>query len=76
MQTLRDWALTQLRTTWPAQVERMAPIALPHAAGEFLAPPSILFSLVRLSFCRLVLVRRVLRVGSWLNELLIRNVLM
>ncbi|KAL5525217.1 hypothetical protein ACEPAF_9086 [Sanghuangporus sanghuang] len=32
MRTLREWALTQLRTTWPAQVERMSPVALPHAA--------------------------------------------
>ncbi|KAL5478885.1 hypothetical protein ACEPAI_2162 [Sanghuangporus weigelae] len=32
MCTLREWALTQLRTTWPVQVERMSPVALPHAA--------------------------------------------
>ncbi|KAL5520390.1 hypothetical protein ACEPAG_9614 [Sanghuangporus baumii] len=32
MCTLREWALTQLRTTWPVHVERMSPVALPHAA--------------------------------------------
>ena len=31
---LRDWAIVQLRATWPVRLEQMGPTALPHAAGE------------------------------------------
>lgn len=33
---LREWAVTQLRTTWPSSLDHMAPLALPHAAGKLI----------------------------------------
>ncbi|EJD04978.1 uncharacterized protein FOMMEDRAFT_139606 [Fomitiporia mediterranea MF3/22] len=32
LRQLREWTIAQLRTTWPSNIERMAPVALPHAA--------------------------------------------
>ncbi|KAI5120637.1 hypothetical protein M0805_009397 [Coniferiporia weirii] len=29
---LREWAIAQMRTTWPMNLDQMAPMALPHAA--------------------------------------------
>ncbi|THH04054.1 hypothetical protein EW145_g5804, partial [Phellinidium pouzarii] len=29
---LREWAIAQMRTTWPTHLDQMAPMALPHAA--------------------------------------------
>lgn len=40
IQFLRDWAIAQMHTTWPSNLDQMVPMALPHAAGSSFSPPT------------------------------------
>ena len=42
IQFLRDWAIAQMRTTWPSNLDQMVPMALPHAAGMSPFPPTFI----------------------------------
>lgn len=44
IQFLRDWAIAQMHTTWPSNLDQMVPMALPHAAGSFFSLSQSCFS--------------------------------